>query len=223
MDRTVIIACSTIRPELETAMEQCGCEYPVIWMDAKLHDRPDKLNKAVQAELDALTDIDHVILPFGYCGGTTAGLKAGSFELILPKVDDCITMFLGSRDVRRSIPDEERTFFLTQGWLTSERSILCEYARLSKKYGQDSADMVMDAMYQHYSHLALIDTGLFPTQPQLELLAETAALLKLERRVFSGTPELLNRLLRGDWDDEAILRIAPHETVTKEHFGTAIQ
>ena len=32
-----------VRDELEMAMEQTGCGYPVTWLDAGLHNRPDRL------------------------------------------------------------------------------------------------------------------------------------------------------------------------------------
>ena len=57
-DRTVIIACSTIRPELEEAQARCGCVYPVFYMDAMLHDRPDDLRAAVQENLDRLEEVE---------------------------------------------------------------------------------------------------------------------------------------------------------------------
>lgn len=220
--KTVVIACSTIRPELQAMMERCGCEYPVFYMDAKLHDRPDDLRQAVQAQLDTLTDVDRVLLPFGYCGGTTVGLRAGDFEMILPKSDDCITLFLGSRENRKAVPDERYTFFLTQGWLDSERNILKEYERLCEKYNQRRADRVMQAMYQHYHAIGLVDSGLFPLEPQTEVSEKIADLLHLEHKVLPGTGSLLQTLLCGPYDDPSLLRISPHKEVTKAHFGSKI-
>lgn len=220
--KTIVIACSTIRPELQAMMESCGCEYPVIFMDAQLHDRPDDLRKAVQEQLDKLTDVDRVLLPFGYCGGTTVGLRSGNFEMILPKSDDCITLFLGSRENRKAVPDERYTFFLTQGWLDSERNILKEYDRLCEKYNQRRADRVMQAMYQHYHTIGLVDSGLFPLEPQTEISGKIADLLHLDHKVLPGTGSLLQKLLCGPYDDGTLLRIGPKEEVTKAHFGSGI-
>lgn len=220
--KTAIIACSTIRPELQAMMELCGCEYPVFYMDARLHDRPDDLRQAVQAQLDQLTDVDRVLLPFGYCGGTTVGLRSGNFEMILPRSDDCITLFLGSRENRNAVPDERYTFFLTQGWLDSERNILQEYERLCGKYNRRRADRVMRAMYRNYHAIGLVDSGLFPLEPQVELSGKIADLLHLEHRVLPGTGSLLQKLLCGPYDDQSLLRIGPYEEVTKASFGSAI-
>lgn len=221
-EKTVVIACSTIRPELQAAMARCGLQYPVFYMDARLHDRPEELHRMVQDKLDSLTGIGRVLLPFGYCGGTTIGLRAGEFELILPKADDCITLFLGSRENRQAVPDERYTFFLTQGWLDSDRNLLSEYASLCERYSQKRADRVMKAMYRNYHALGLVDTGLFPLEPQVETCGRIAELLHLEPRVLPGTWSLLQALLQGPWDDPRLLRIAPGETITKAHFGIEI-
>lgn len=222
-EKRVIIACSTIRPELQAVMKALGCDDPVIFLDAQLHDRPDELRGAVQRELDQLTNVDRVLMPFGYCGGTTVGLRTGDFELVLPKVDDCITLFLGSREKRKAVPDERYTFFLTQGWLDSPRNILSEYQRLKEKYNQRRADRVMGAMYGHYHAIGLVDHGLFPLEPQEETTDEIAALLHLERRTLPGTGSLLEKLLTGPYDDGSFLRIGPRSEVTKAHFGSAIE
>lgn len=217
--KTAIIACSTIRPELQAAMTLCQLDYPVFYMDARLHDRPDDLRIAVQAQLESLTGIHRVLMPFGYCGGTTVGLRTGDFELILPRTDDCITLFLGSRENRKAVPDERYTFFLTQGWLDSERNVLAEYNRLCEKYNQKRADRVMRAMYQHYHAIGLVDSGLFPLEPQTQVSEEIAALLRLDHKVLPGTDSLLRQLLLGPWDEARFLRVGPHEEVTKALFG----
>jgi len=41
---------------------------------------------------------DAIVLAHGLCGEATAGLRAGSIPLVVPRSHDCITIFLGSRD-----------------------------------------------------------------------------------------------------------------------------
>ncbi len=215
--RTAVIACGTIRPELEAVMEECGCSYPAVFLDAALHDRPEDLRREIQKQLDTLTETDRVLLSFGYCGGAAAGLCTGDFEMILPKADDCITMFFGSEEVRRAVPDERYTFFLTEGWISSERNLLGEYERLRGRYGEKRADRVMSAMYRNYHAVGLVDTGLFERAPQEEKARQTADLLHLDLRIFEGTGEWLRKLLLGPYG-EGFIRIGPHETVERSCF-----
>src|SRR3970282_111799 len=63
-----------------------------------LHDDPPNLRAILQADIDAIgTPYDAVVLAYGLCGGATAGLRAGSIPLVVPRAHDCITLFLGDR------------------------------------------------------------------------------------------------------------------------------
>ncbi|HSW43038.1 MAG TPA: DUF1638 domain-containing protein, partial [Patescibacteria group bacterium] len=64
-----------------------------------LHDDPPNLRALLQAEIDAAgTPYDAIVLAYGLCGAATAGLRAASIPLVVPRAHDCITLFLGSRD-----------------------------------------------------------------------------------------------------------------------------
>lgn len=207
--KTVMIVCKSILPEVTGVLEKLQCSYPMMVMDAALHDRPEELKKKLQETLDQLENVDRVLLTIGYCGGSVKGLKAGDFEMILPRVDDCITMFLGSKEKRKAVKNEERTFFLLKGWLDSERNILAEYQRIVEKYGEDNADMVMEMMYQHYLKFDLVDTGLFEIEPQLEKMEQIAQLLDKEYEVLQGTDSMMERLISGPYDEEHFVLVKP--------------
>jgi len=75
-----------------------------------LHDDPPNLRAILQREIDAIdgtrapardaigAPYDAIVLAYGLCGAATAGLRAGSIPLVVPRAHDCITLFLGSRD-----------------------------------------------------------------------------------------------------------------------------
>lgn len=216
--KKIIITCRTILPEVEKLLDDVHSDFEIIIMDSNLHDRPDKLRMEIQRQLDTLSGVELVLLPFGYCGGAVIGLKSHDFKLILPKVDDCITLFFGSRQKRNLVNEEERTFFLTKGWLDSERNLIKEYKRLSKKYGQRNADAVIHMMYHNYHQLALIDTGLFPLDGQWKLVKKTAKLLQINCVCCQGTDELLKQLLCGPYSNERFIIIQPHQKVEKSYY-----
>src|SRR3972149_4695128 len=63
-----------------------------------LHDDPPNLRAILQAQVDEVgAPHDAGVLAYGLCGGATAGLRAGSVPLVVPRAHDCITLFLGSR------------------------------------------------------------------------------------------------------------------------------
>ena len=126
--KTIMIACKTIERELKKAIRDTGISYPCTWLESGLHNYPEKLREALQKTLDEISsETERVILAFGYCGNAVNGLKTGNFQLILPRVDDCITLMLGSFKKRQEISAEAASYFLTKGWLDGERNIWAEY------------------------------------------------------------------------------------------------
>ena len=58
---TVVIACKAMERELSAAMAQTGRAFPVVWIEAGLHNVPAKLHRAVQAEIDRHGDWDRIL------------------------------------------------------------------------------------------------------------------------------------------------------------------
>ena len=92
---TVLIACNTIRDELEKAARETEFRHPIVWIESGLHLFPASLRRRLQEELDRLHDVERVLLAFGFCGNSVIGLASRDYELIFPRVDDCITLLLG--------------------------------------------------------------------------------------------------------------------------------
>ncbi len=214
---TVIIACRTIADELRVALRETGCTYPVLWIESGLHLRPESLRTRLQEELDHIGNISQALLAFGYCGNALLGLKAGDFRVIFPRVDDCITLMLGSGSRRNAIGRECGTYFLTKGWLDFERNIWVEYQETVKRHGKEKADRIFKVMLRHYQRLGVIDTGAYDLGSFLERVRNIGEALALKPQVIPGTLDYLKKLLTGPWDEDFII-INPGETVTVEHI-----
>ena len=109
--QTVILACNTIRDELEKAAVSTSCPYPVVWVESGLHTVTESLRRRLQEELDRMKGVGKVILAFGLCGNAVAGLKTGDYQLIIPRVDDCITLLLGSQRQQKELYRAGRRIF----------------------------------------------------------------------------------------------------------------
>lgn len=213
--KTVIVSCKTLEDELNAALAKTGVEYPVEWVESGLHNTPAKLTKRLQQILDGIT-ADRVLLAMGYCGNSVNGLKTGAFELILPRVDDCISLLLGSVEHRMEIARDYAAYFFTEGWLRGERNIMVEYEYSVKKYGQETADMIMGMMYSHYRTMAVLDCGIAPVEPVCEKVRPIAELFHMQEEVIPASTAYIEDLLRGPWDDEKrFLRIPPHTEITQ--------
>ena len=92
---TKIIACATVIEEMLPLLPP-DIEYRE--MEPGLHIHVDKLRDALQGVIDDITaETETIILGYGMCSMAAIGLRASDSTLIIPRVDDCISMFLGSQ------------------------------------------------------------------------------------------------------------------------------
>ena len=210
--KTAIVSCKTLETELTAAIARTGVDYPVEWLESGLHNLPKKLNAKLSEVLSGL-DADRVLLGMGYCGNSIAGLTTGDFELIVPRVDDCITLLLGSSARRAEIARELSAYFLTEGWMRGERNLWVEYQYSIEKYGEEMAQELAEMMYAHYRTLALLDTGLEDINALLDKTKIIADTLHLEQKVLPASVHFLEELLTGPWEDGRYLIVPPHTTI----------
>ncbi|MBC8249019.1 MAG: DUF1638 domain-containing protein [Anaerolineales bacterium] len=151
----VIIACRVLESLVEELLNDTRPR--TIYMDYGLHRVPQRMSTTLQAELDALSEPSLVLLGYGLCGNGLVGLQAGSHTLVVPRADDCIALLLGSYETYieefTAVPG---TYYLTKGWLESGSHPLKEYREYQEKYGQATAEWLVDQQYHNYRRLVLV-------------------------------------------------------------------
>ncbi len=216
---TVILACNTIRNELEKAARETNCQHSFVWVESGLHLVTDSLRRRLQEELDRISGAERVLLAFGFCGNALAGLKSGDYELVIPRVDDCITLLLGSKEKRERCGQHGGVYFLTKGWLEGEINIWKEYQSVLARFGQERTERIYQRMLAHYKFLGLIDTGAYDLSALLPEVREISATLKLELLMLEGTDRYLKTLLSGPWNDDDFVIIPPITTIELPLLG----
>jgi len=210
---TAILACQTLQAELTLAIQETRVDFPIIYVESGLHNTPELLHKRIQEEINRIDNVDTILLLFGYCGNSLLGIKSDRSKLVLPKVDDCIPLLLGSCEARKSISKEMGTYFLTKGWLDYEKNLLKEYERCIERYGQARTSKIMKIMLGHYKRFMLIDTGAYPVESVLAQTKDIAERLNLCHDITPGSLRLFHKLLQGEWDEEFLV-LEPGEAVT---------
>ena len=61
-DAPKLIACDTLRTEIEHVMRERGIVRRVVWIEHLLHNVPTKLTAALQEAIDDVRDADRVLL-----------------------------------------------------------------------------------------------------------------------------------------------------------------
>ncbi len=216
--KTAVIACKTIEDELRYAMERTGCGFPVVWLEQGLHNVPQRLNDAVQTALDA-AQAERVLLAMGFCGNSLIGVQVPVSELIVPRVDDCISLLLGSVKRRLEISREYSAYFFTEGWLRGERNIWVEHQHMLETYGEELTEELEKSMFGHYRTLGLLDCGIKPVEPLVEGTKMIADGLHLAQQVIPASARYLEDLLTGPWPPERFLTVRGARTITEEDMS----
>ena len=124
------------------------------FLDYGLHSVPKKLKQTVQAQVNAIEEPSLIVLGYGLCGNGLHEIEAGIHTLVIPKADDCVAMFMGSRKrYLQEFQENPGTYYLTKGWLEVGSDPLSEYQEYVKKYGEETAVYLMEVQYQHYKRL----------------------------------------------------------------------
>ncbi len=127
------------------------------FLEYGLHSLPKHLKQVVQEEIDRIESPSLVVLGYGLCGNGLDEIRAGKHTLVIPKADDCVAIFMGSRQrYMTQFKKNPGTYYLTKGWFEVGSDPLSEYEKLLEKYGAETADWLMEQQYQHYKCLLFI-------------------------------------------------------------------
>ncbi len=211
-----VIACATVVEEILPLLpDGIVCEA----LDFGLHLTPDKLRNRLQEAVDAASaDADTIILGYGLCSMAVVGLKATGCTLVVPRVDDCIALFLGSHAAHQEqLRQEPGTYYLTKGWIEVSDTPFAEYERLVERYGQAQADRMMALTLKNYTRLAFIDTGHYDQERYREYARRMARQFGLRYEEIPGSTALIEKMLYGPWDGDFVIA-RPGETISYADF-----
>lgn len=217
-EREVMIACNTLKTEIEYVAAQHGLHRRTIWLESQLHNVPENLSSALQEAIDSVQDADRVLLGFANCGNVVQGLKSGNFELIVARLDDCVSLVMGSQARRTAYGEQWHSLFFTDGWMDKGHNIIEEFNNTVDAYGEDMAQEVFDMMYAHYETMTYIDTGLYDPALLMERTQFIADMCNMQQRVEPGTLAYVEELVCGPWDESRFVHVAPGETIPAAPF-----
>jgi hypothetical protein len=176
-------------------------------LDFGLHVNPEVLRCALQEAINAsATSAETILLGYGLCSQAVVGLRANGCTLVVPKVDDCIAIFLGSAAAYKAqLRTEPGTYYLTKGWIEAGDSPFDEYDGLVERYGEEKARRIMDQILKNYTRLALINTGQYELDRYRDYSRRVAERFELHYEEIPGSDTLIKKMLHGPWDDEFVI------------------
>jgi len=159
--RLGVIACSVLKPELDLVLKSVPEVAEVIYLDAALHVTPQKMLDRLIEEITALAPkVDAVFLGYGYCQSLRGIDEKFDFPVILPQVDDCISLLLTPKRYAEEVRRQVGTWFMTPGWAEIGAQMVIKELKLDRaaRYGRDPMEMAR-RLFTHYCRGIFIDTG----------------------------------------------------------------
>jgi len=224
--RLYAIACDVVARPVYLCAARSPHVVDIRMFERGLHNDPSDLRTRLQEAIDgAPATAEAIVLAYGLCGGSTAGIEARDKPVILPRAHDCITLFLGARERYQEEMRKPATYWYVADQLERNdgyragigglaigsdtdaqvEEIRAEYVA---KYGEDNADYLMEVLggwREHYGRAAFVSMGVGDEEASI-----AAARAEADRRGWAfeqieGSMVLLRRLLRGDWNEDMLI------------------
>ena len=233
-----LISCSVMFREMATVVAQSPNVIDFQFLPKGLHDLGcEQMSSRLQHCIDAIDSekYEAILLGYGLCNNGIAGLTARQLPLVVPRVHDCIALFMGSRHrYAQYFSDNPGTYFRTTGWI--ERSgIDDELSQLTvqhqtgmdqtlqefiDKYGEDNGRFLFDQLGEHrrnYTKQAFIEMGIEPDGSHEQIARDEAADRDWEFEKIRGDMSIFRRLVDGDWDAADFLVVPPGHRISASY------
>lgn len=210
-----VFACNTIADEIQRVLPKgMDCEL----LPYALHREPRKLNQELQARVDADQEHDTLLFGYGLCSNGVVNLHSETHTLVIPRVHDCISLLLGSRQIyQQEFDSNPGTIYINKGWIDQGAEPQAEFHKYCDKYGEENARYIIDTEYAHYKRLVFIDTGVGEYERLVEHSKQVAEFMGAQYEERKSTCPLIERLVSGDWDKDFVV-IQPRMMVTQDSF-----
>lgn len=230
----IIIACEALRPEIDYLRKDLIDCPELIYMEQGLHNNPDKmrleLNKKIAEIESTYPQLEKIILCYGLCGRGMHGVTSSRARMVIPKVHDCVPLFVGLTQDELDIAGANSGIL----WLSAG---MMEYGTLPKhlvenrheiyknKFGEKRAARMIaaeNALYCNYKGVRYVRWPLM-NESFAKLAEAMARELSLAYDEIYGKVEYLHDLLTGNHEDpKRFLIMEPGWTISMDTGGEII-
>lgn len=222
-EHTVILSCSSLLLHVEAAQTKMHTRFPVVELDRQFHAEPKQMRSRILEILDTLpASCKTVLAAMGYCGGSWNHIPL-SRRVVVPKVDDCITLLLHTDDTPHvNLKEAGHMYF--RDCDTGAYSIEGMKEEICRTYGMEFGTSIFGSWFQNYTNADIIDTGVYDCYSE-EYVTEAqrnADLIRCSLGYVEGSNRILEKLVSGQWDAQFVVLESGQE-MTEQAFGLSTQ
>jgi len=243
--RVHVIACGVLAADLKAAARQLGIDVSTEFLPGGLHSRPHELRRRLQDAIDRASTAhraDLIAVGYGVCGTGTVGIHARNIPLAIPRVNDCIALFLGSDAAyQEQFARYPGTYYISAGWVEEKAQPQTDadeepatdgpqrpdFDELVEKYGRDNAEAIryfLNSWQRNYQRAVFIDTPAAGARSKYAGIARAmAAEFGWKYEELTGTGELLAKLLNARKSSDEILLVPPHHVTVYDPVSEGLK
>ena len=221
--RACILSCTSLLDFVAAAQSSQGTDHPVFTLDRAMHVEPEEMKAAMLRQMAALPpEYDTVLVAMGFCGGVW---HQAAFDrtVVIPRVDDCVSLLLHTDDAFHPNLKEDGHLYLYEND-PGEFSALT-LMHNTNSFTQDldlknmSREFLFEMWFHNYRHMDIIDTGLNDCYSEEYAAAAQAQAdqIKADLDYVPGGILLLEKLVSGRWDEQFIVA-PPGKTILHGDF-----
>lgn len=237
-----LLCCKALTRELSYLAAESDNNVDITYMRQGYHNAPELLNKMLQDEIDAVEggmdphtnengcnesrvspmlkeDFDAILIGYGLCSNGIVGLKSKKYPLVIPRGHDCISFFLGSKELyAKYFAELPGSFWYTASWIDStsmpcaaSRERELEYYR-EKGYDEEDIEFLLEENHnweKEYRYACYIKMPFFHRDRYSDFTRDAAKHFSWEYREINGDMGLLERFISGSWNEGDFLAVPP--------------
>ncbi len=228
-----LISCEALAREFYAAAATSPHVIDTQLLAFGLHNTPDDLSATIQSAVDATEATTTPSSSATACAAAARrGFMARSIPIVIPRMHDCITAFLGSRArYSAEFAAHPGTYYYSPGWIerkegdvdqgfidVHDKAYADRYAEYVEKYGEDNAKFLVEQeqhWYANYTRAAFIDMGIGTVDEYRRFTVDLAGDRGWEYAELSGDMSLVKRLADGDWEGDDFLIVQPGNCIAE--------
>ncbi len=237
------IGCMAMSREVSREVSESKHCIRTWWLKQGLHDTPDLLRKNLQEQIDLVEEesrgqdryhqFQYICLGYGLCSNGIVGIHSKEIPLIIPRCDDCISLFLGSAERYRKLFSQYDggAFWYTNGWI--EQAVtpsVLSYKRLYesyvKRFGEENAKFLLDSRndwMKNYHHCVYIEDPEWQCRENVQYTKQAAKDFSWKYHFEKGDNSYFHSLINGPWDEKCFLICPPGKVVEADYSTLKIK
>lgn len=223
-----IIACNIFKREIEFILDDKKIK-DVIFVEQGLHNSPSKMKMYLQDLIDEVENDEinivkytGIILMYGLCGNGTLGLKTSKLKLIIPKIHDCMALFLGSKNKYKDIIDNNKgIYWYNHAWMDhtpmpNDKYLDSIKSKYYEYYDEDNAEFLfqieLDGL-KRYNKGLYINSPIVSNEKYKFFVKDACETFGWKYEEEDGNLSFIENIINGKFEHKNMLVLPPNEEI----------